>query len=117
MARVVLLTTRHYEPQALLDTVEREQVNVLVIVGDPFARPMLAALDAEPDRWDVSSLIGIISSGAMWSEEVKKGLLRHHPGLLLVDAFCSSEAIGDRRLRLHRRANPAHRANSASGPT
>ena len=40
---------------------------------------MLAALDAEPQRWDLTSLFGIISSGAMWSEEVKEGLLRHHP--------------------------------------
>ena len=91
---VVLLTTRHYDPEEMLDAVEREKVNVLVIVGDPFARPMLGALDAEPDRWDLSSMVGIISSGAMWSEEVKRGLLRHHPGLLLVDAFSSSEAIG-----------------------
>ncbi len=30
----------------------------------------------------------------MWSEETKQGLLRHHPGMLLVDAFSSSEALG-----------------------
>ena len=36
----------------------------------------------------------IISSGAMWSEPVKEGLLAHHPGMLLVDAFSSSEALG-----------------------
>jgi fatty-acyl-CoA synthase len=30
----------------------------------------------------------------MWSEETKQGLLGHHPGMLLVDAFSSSEAIG-----------------------
>jgi 3-oxocholest-4-en-26-oate---CoA ligase len=30
----------------------------------------------------------------MWSEPVKQGLLRHHPGMLLVDAFSSSEALG-----------------------
>ncbi len=30
----------------------------------------------------------------MWSEATKQGLLRHHPGMLLVDAFSSSEAIG-----------------------
>ena len=26
------------------------------IVGDAFAKPILRALDAEPDRWDISSL-------------------------------------------------------------
>ena len=92
--RVVTLTSRQFDPVLLLDTVQGEKVNGLVIVGDAFAKPILAALDANPGRWDLSSLVGIISSGVMWSEETKQGLLRHHPGMLLVDAFSSSEAIG-----------------------
>ena len=92
--RVVTLTSRQFDPVELLDTVQRERVNGLIIVGDAFAKPILATLDAEPERWDLSSLVGIISSGVMWSEETKQGLLRHHPGMLLVDAFSSSEAIG-----------------------
>ncbi len=92
--RVVLLESRHFDPVELFDTIEREQVNGVVIVGDPFARPMLAALDAEPDRWSLSSLLGILSSGAMWSEEVKEGLLRHKPDMVLFDFFSSSEAVG-----------------------
>jgi fatty-acyl-CoA synthase len=55
---------------------------------------VLAALDEHPGRWDISSLLMIVSSGVMWSEPVKQGLLRHHPGMLLVDAFSSSEALG-----------------------
>jgi 3-oxocholest-4-en-26-oate---CoA ligase len=92
--RVVLLESRKYDPVELLDTVEREKVNGLVIVGDPFSRPLLTALDAHKDRWDLSSLAMVISSGAMWSESIKEGLLAHHPGMLLVDAFSSSEALG-----------------------
>ncbi|MGD0880719.1 MAG: AMP-binding protein [Acidimicrobiales bacterium] len=91
---VVTLTSRQFDPIELLDTVEREQVNALVIVGDAFAKPILATLDAEPGRWDLSSLITIVSSGVMWSEQSKQGLLLHHPGMLLVDAFSSSEALG-----------------------
>ncbi len=91
---VVLLEGRHFDPVELFDTVERERVNGIVIVGDPFARPMLAALDAHPGRWDLSSLLGILSSGAMWSEEVKEGLLRHRPEMLLLDFFSSTEAVG-----------------------
>jgi fatty-acyl-CoA synthase len=63
-------------------------------VGDPFSRPLLAELDAHPDKWDLSSLAMIISSGAMWSEPVKERLLAHHPQMLLADAFSSSEALG-----------------------
>jgi acyl-CoA synthetase (AMP-forming)/AMP-acid ligase II len=92
--RVVLLESRHYDPTELLDTVEREKVNGLVIVGDPFSRPLLAELDAHPGKWDLSSLAMMISSGAMWSEPVKERLLAHHPNMLLADAFSSSEALG-----------------------
>jgi 3-oxocholest-4-en-26-oate---CoA ligase len=92
--RVCLLESRRYDPVELLDTIEREHVNAVVWVGDPFARPLLAALDEQPGHWDLSSLVGIISSGAMWSEPVKEALLAHHPGMLLIDAFSSSEALG-----------------------
>ena len=92
--RVVLLESRRFDPVELLDTVEREGVNGLVIVGDPFSRPLLGALDANPGRWNLSSLMMVISSGAMWSEPVKQELLAHHASMLLVDAFSSSEALG-----------------------
>jgi acyl-CoA synthetase (AMP-forming)/AMP-acid ligase II len=91
---VVTLAGRQFDPVELLDTIEREQVNCTVIVGDAFAKPILATLDGHPGRWDLSSLVGIISSGVMWSEETKQGLLRHHPDMLLIDAFGSSEALG-----------------------
>jgi len=91
---VVTLQSRTFDVTEMLSTIEREQVNTIAIVGDVFARPMLQALDANPGKWDLSSLVMIISSGVMWSEPVKQALLRHHPGMLLVDAFSSSEALG-----------------------
>ena len=91
---VVTLTSRHFDPVELLDTVDREQVNVVAIVGDAFAKPILATLDDHPGRWRLSALMAFVSSGVMWSEETKRGLLRHRPSLMLVDAFSSSEALG-----------------------
>ncbi len=91
---VVCAESRHLDVPELLDTIERERVGALSIVGDTFARPIVEALDAEPDRWDLSSLMLITSSGVMWSETTKKGLLSHNPAMLLVDAFSSSEALG-----------------------
>jgi acyl-CoA synthetase (AMP-forming)/AMP-acid ligase II len=91
---IVTLTERHFDPVELLETVDRENVNVLAIVGDAFAKPILAAWDAEPKRYSLATLIAIISSGVMWSEETKRGLLRHRPTLMLIDAFSSSEALG-----------------------
>jgi fatty-acyl-CoA synthase len=92
--RVCLLESRKYDPVELLDTVEREKVNALVIVGDPFSRPLISALEAQPGHWDLSSLLMMVSSGAMWSEPIKQQLLAHHAGMMLVDAFSSSEALG-----------------------
>ena len=63
------------------------------IVGDAFARPLLAALDAEPERWDLSSLRAITSSGVTWSPETKRGLLAHLPGVTLIDSLGASEGI------------------------
>jgi 3-oxocholest-4-en-26-oate---CoA ligase len=91
---VVLLPSRNFDPAELLDEVEARRVQSLIIVGDAFAKPLLKALDAEPDRWDISSLIMVTSSGVMWSEPVKQGLLRHNPNMLLIDVFSSSEALG-----------------------
>jgi fatty-acyl-CoA synthase len=90
----VMLEGRKFDVEELLDTIEREKVNSIAIVGDAFAKPMLEALRANPGRWDISSLLAITSSGVMFSEEVKQGLLEHHPYMMLIDAFSSSEAIG-----------------------
>jgi fatty-acyl-CoA synthase len=90
----VTLTGHRFEPEELFDAVDRHRVESIVIVGDAFAKPMLNALDAHPGRWDLSSLRVIMSSGVMWSREVKDGLLKHHPGMLCADLFGSSEAMG-----------------------
>ena len=91
---VVLLEGRHFDIEELLDTIEARRVNSLIIVGDAFAKPMVRTLDANPGRWDLSSLVMITSSGVMWSEPVKQGLLAHNPDMLLIDVFSSSEALG-----------------------
>jgi fatty-acyl-CoA synthase len=91
---VVMPETRHLDPEALLDLIEAERVTEMSIVGDAFAKPILAALDTYPGRWDISSLWLVISSGVMWSVAVKDGLLKHNPRLTLVDSLGSSEALG-----------------------
>ncbi|MCU4186419.1 AMP-binding protein [Acidiferrimicrobium sp. IK] len=91
---VVMPASRHFDPAELLELIEAEKVSELSIVGDAFAKPILAALDAEPDLWDISSLWLVMSSGVIWSREVKEGLLRHNPRLVLADNLGSSEAVG-----------------------
>lgn len=65
-----------------------------MVVGDSFGRPILNELNASPGKYDVSSIAMIVSSGVMWSLEVKRGLLEHMPQAMLNDGFSSSEAIG-----------------------
>jgi 3-oxocholest-4-en-26-oate---CoA ligase len=91
---VVTLPSRSFDAAELLDAIEAKKANMLAIVGDAFAKPILRELDANPGRWDLSSLFAVISSGVMWSQETKTGLLKHHPNMLLQDAFSSSEALG-----------------------
>ena len=91
---IVTMTGHRFDPVVLLDTIQQHRVNSMSIVGDAFAKPILRALDAEPDRWDVSSLRVVVSSGVMWSAETKAGLLRHMPRLIMADTLGSSEAIG-----------------------
>jgi acyl-CoA synthetase (AMP-forming)/AMP-acid ligase II len=91
---VVTLPGRGFDADVLLETVAREGVNLVTIVGDAFAKPILRALEAQPGKYDLSSLLGVMSSGVMWSEDTKRRLLEHNPNMLLIDAFSSSEALG-----------------------
>jgi len=91
---LVTLVNRQFDAVCLLDAIERERAALTVIVGDAFAAPVVSALDAEPARWDISSLQVIISSGAMWSQASKSGLSRHNERMILIDTLGSSEAAG-----------------------
>ncbi|MEQ1787986.1 MAG: AMP-binding protein [Acidimicrobiales bacterium] len=90
----VTLESRNLDIDELFASIERESVNTIAIVGDAFAKPMIRALDAAPGKYDISSLVIISSSGVMFSEASKQALLGHHPGMMIVDAFSSSEALG-----------------------
>jgi len=66
----------------------------LVIVGDAFARPLLEVLDEEPGAFDVSGVTAVVSSGMIWSDATKRGLLGHMPSATLSDGLGASEASG-----------------------
>ena len=94
---VVLLAEPTFRAEELLDTIERERVNSVGWVGDAFAKPVLTALEREPDRWDLSSWSVVTSGGVLFSDDVKRGLLRHLPGLMIADVYGSTEAIAAAR--------------------
>ena len=90
---VVTTSKLGLNPDALLTMVEDHRVTDMVIVGDAFARPILAALDEAEKRgtpYRIESLRQISSSGVMWSQEIKQGLLRHQD-MVLADLMGSTE--------------------------
>ena len=89
----VTFRNEHFDPRALWRLIARERVTAVAIVGDAFARPMLAALreaQAAGTPHDLSSLKQIISSGVMFSTEVKRALLEF-ADVAILDSMGSTE--------------------------
>lgn len=91
---VCTLPSRRFDAVELWNEAERLGATNIVLVGLAFSTPMLEALEADPGRWDLTSVRSMSSSGSMWSQENKRGLLRHIPGAMIADSFGSSEAVG-----------------------
>jgi acyl-CoA synthetase (AMP-forming)/AMP-acid ligase II len=91
---VITLTSRTLDPHEVLRTVQARRATSLVIVGDAFAKPLVAAIDeaaADGRPYDLSSIGVILSSGVMWTAEVKEQLLERIPHVVLFDAIGSTE--------------------------
>jgi fatty-acyl-CoA synthase len=91
---VVTVPNRHFDPDALWRSVDDYGINAIALVGDAFAKPMLDELEDHRSRYDLSTLALISSSGVMWSQSTKDGLIRHLPNVMLYDSLGSSEAVG-----------------------
>src|SRR5690606_29309524 len=80
-----------FDPGAVWRTVAAERVNTLMITGNAMARPLLDEL-ARPDHgYDLSSLLAVSSTAALFSQSLKDELLSHLPDLIITDAVGSSE--------------------------
>ena len=90
---VITFDNNSFDPAAFLALIDAEKVTDTVIVGDSFGKPILKVLDAakaDNKPCDLSSLVYLISSGAMCSLEVKRRLLEYG-SFIIVDAIGSSE--------------------------
>jgi len=93
-ATVVTLQNRSLDADELLRTAQREEVTNITIVGDAFSKPIIKAIDsavAAGTPYDLSKVRMIISSGVMWTAEVKEQLLDRVEQVILLDAIGSSE--------------------------
>jgi acyl-CoA synthetase (AMP-forming)/AMP-acid ligase II len=85
----VVLVPR-FDPVDVWRAIERNRVNVLTMVGDAMARPLIEAFDA--GSYDVSSLVAMSSHAALFSQSVQERILAALPNVVLTDAIGSSES-------------------------
>jgi len=114
---ISLLTDRSLDADELWQVAEREKITQIVIVGDAFAKPMLRALETAKDEgraYDLSSIRFMISSGVMWTSEVKKALLEWHD-FTLIDVMGSTE--GSMGTQITTRGNIGETAKFTMSPT
>ncbi|MGW6145428.1 AMP-binding protein, partial [Streptomyces sp. NPDC055140] len=89
-----VITVPQPGPSAIWDAVTQHRADTLAIVGDPLARPLATALHRRTSRWDLSHLTTITSSGAAWSQQVKRSLLDVLPHVQLIETLGATEATG-----------------------
>jgi fatty-acyl-CoA synthase len=88
---VVLNCDRHFDPDRIWRTVERERCNSVMVVGDAMGRPLAEALAAPGASYDASSVIVVGSGGAILSPTVKEQLRAQLPNAMVMDSFGASE--------------------------
>jgi acyl-CoA synthetase (AMP-forming)/AMP-acid ligase II len=91
--KVVLM--RQFDADELWLLVEKEKVSSLFIVGDAMARPMIEAYEVADPKPDTSSLVMMVSSGAIFSPTVKDKFFEHFPHLFMIDSYGASEVGGN----------------------
>lgn len=76
-------------PEQIWELVEQEKVNIVLLVGDAFGRPLVDAL--ERGSYDASSLLAIVSGGAPLNSTLKDRFLTALPTTMVMDAVGASE--------------------------
>jgi acyl-CoA synthetase (AMP-forming)/AMP-acid ligase II len=89
---VVLNPAHSLVGEEVWEIVAREKVNAITIVGDAMAVPLLDALEANPGRWDLSSVFSVGSGGAVFSVSKQDDFKRHFPNVFITNSFGSSES-------------------------
>ena len=88
--KVVLLDVP-FSGEAVFDAVQAEAVNIISIVGDAMALPMLDALNTNPDRWALGTLVHIGSGGAVFSDHLQARFREILPTAQVVSSLGATE--------------------------
>jgi acyl-CoA synthetase (AMP-forming)/AMP-acid ligase II len=84
---IVLLPA--FDAREIWHAIQQRQVNVLVIIGDAMARPLVEAYLA--GGYDASSLVAVSSSAALFSPAIKDACAKALPDVVITEAIGSTE--------------------------
>lgn len=89
---VVFLPSARFDPLAALRAIAEHRVTRLIVAGNAVVGPLVEVLES-PDGTglDISCLGTVLSSGMVWSDELKQRLLARAPDATLIDIFGASE--------------------------
>ncbi len=108
--RIVLMG--RFDPKRVWELVDAEGVNSIMITGDAMGRPLAEALAGSGGRYDLSSLVSISSTAAVFSPSVKQSIMDQLPNVIISEAIGASET-GSNGYTLVQRAD----TESTRGPT
>lgn len=96
----VVLVPGSFDPETIWDLIDIEQINLFTVVGDATGKPLMDCWDANPGRWQASSVFSISNGGAPMSPVLKARFITTFPNQYFVDGFGSSEtgAQGSQRI-------------------
>ena len=83
---------KRFDAAGVVESIEREGVNILMLVGDAFGRPLLDALRASGAT--CPTLRNVITGGAIFTAKLKTELIDVLPHINIIDTAGSSETGG-----------------------
>ncbi len=83
---------KRFDAAGVVESIEREGVNILMLVGDAFGRPLLDAVRASGAR--CRELRNVVTGGAIFTAKLKSELLEVLPQINIIDTAGSSETGG-----------------------
>lgn len=94
--KVVMAHGRSFDPHLILTLIGQEQVTTITMVGDAMIRPFGEAISASraPDsgiQYDLSSLMVVVSAGAVLSTSVKEQVESQLPNAMVLNNFGATE--------------------------
>lgn len=83
-SKLVLWSGPSFSADGILEVASREGAQVMTVIADVMARPIVALLEARPDAYDLSSLLVVATGGSVTTPGVKDRLRRAIPSLMMI---------------------------------